>query len=135
MKTPLIFAALAATMMPAALFAPIAAPAFAKPPVVSVVTIRMAHRGFHPQVIRLKGGQRYRLRFINSDRTEHDFYAPDFFANARLEPGAMLDNGRLNVRGGNVRTITLTPASGHYQAKSSKALDVVSNMTAQILVY
>jgi uncharacterized cupredoxin-like copper-binding protein len=129
MKTSLLFVALTTTL------APFAAPAIARPPAVTVVTIRMAHRGFHPQVIRLKGGQTYRLHFINSDRTEHDFFAPDFLAQARLAPGQALDGGRLNVRSGEARSLTLVPAPGRYEAKSSKALDVVSNMKAQILVY
>jgi plastocyanin len=86
-------------------------------------------------VIRLKGGQSYRLTFVNSDRTEHEFFAPDFLAASRIAPGARIDRGRLNVRSGETRSITLIPTPGHYEAKSTKALDVISNMKAQILVY
>ena len=136
MNKPLMFAALAAILTPAAGLLPAAAPAVAaKPPVVTVVTIRMDDRHFSPQVIRLKGGRLYRLRFVNTDRTEHDFYAPEFFGAAKLGPKVFLDKNRVNVRSGETRTVTLTPAPGHYEAKSSKALDVVSNMKVQILVY
>jgi hypothetical protein len=121
------------------LLALIATPAISRPavPVPTTVTITMADRGFHPQVIRLKAGRLYSLRLVNTDRTGHDLYAPAFFGAARIDPkqGMILDDNRLDVPSHATRSITLMPRAGHYEAKSSKALDAVSNMTAQILVY
>ena len=116
-----------------------AAPALAAPPPPkpTTVTVNMGDRKFRPQVIRLKGGQLYRLRLVNPDRTEHDFYAPAFFGAARLFPAdaGALQKSRLNVPGHSSRTIRLIPRRGHYDLKSSKALDVASGMQGQILVY
>ncbi len=103
----------------------------------ATVTVRMKDRKFMPQVIRLRAGQPTRLVFVNRDRTEHDFYAPAFFGAARLGPrdvGA-LDKNRVNVRSGGARVITVTPRAGHYDVKSTKALDVASGMRGQILVF
>lgn len=115
------------------------APVFAAPPPPKpvTVTISMADRKFRPQVIRLKGGQLYRLRLVNPDRTEHDFYAPAFFGAARLFPAdaGALTKSRLNVPSHSTRTIRIVPRAGHYDLKSSKALDVASGMQGQILVY
>lgn len=125
----------AALLLTAALAA---TPAFAKPaPKPVTVAVRLADRKFTPQIIRLKGGQPTRLVLVNRDRTEHDFYAPAFFGAARMGPrdiGALSKN-RINVRSGETRVVTVTPRVGHYDVKSTKALDVASGMRGQILVY
>jgi uncharacterized cupredoxin-like copper-binding protein len=127
-KTMLLAACLLAT-----------APAFGAPPPPKpvTVTVSMGDRKFRPQVIRLKGGQLYRLRLVNPDRTEHDFYAPAFFGAAKLFPAdaGALQKSRLNVPGHSSRTIRVVPRAGRYDLKSSKALDVASGMQGQILVY
>ncbi len=127
-KTMLLAASLLAT-----------APAFAAPPAPKpvTVTVSMGDRKFRPQVIHLKGGQLYRLRLVNPDRTEHDFYAPAFFGAAKLFPAdaGTLQKSRLNVPGHSSRTIRVVPRAGRYDLKSSKALDVASGMQGQILVY
>ena len=107
-------------------------------PRVTVVTVVMADRGFHPQVIRLRSGVPYRLRFINRDDTTHDFFAPGLLNRAVItrEEGYKLRDGRLNVPPHGEASLALTPTfAAAYTAKSTKALDVVSNMKAQILVY
>ncbi len=129
MRKIAIFASLALATVPTR-----AAPPPVKP---QIVPVRMQDRTFRPQVIRMKGGVPTRLVLTNRDRTEHDFYAPDFFDAARMSPrsAGALDKNRLNVRSGETRAITLIPRPGHYDLKSSKALDVASGMQGQILVY
>jgi plastocyanin len=129
------------TLLAIGLFAA-ATPAFAAPPAPppapTVVTVDMADRGFHPDVIRLKAGMTYRLRFINHDGTTHDFFAPRLLNSARItrEEGWKLHGGRLNVPPHGQASLVLTPMEpAPYDAKSTKAIDVVSNMTAQVLVY
>ena len=98
----------------------------------------MANRGFHPQVIRLRAGQTYRLRFVNRDKTVHDFFAPRLLNSSRItaEEGTKLHGGRLNVPPYGEASLVLTPLRAEaYDAKSTKAVDVVSGMTAQVLVY
>ncbi len=116
----------------------VATPAIAAPaPRPTTVAVRMQDRKFTPQIVRMKAGQPTRLLLINRDRTEHDFYAPTFFGAARMDPrdvGALSKN-RVNVRSGDTRVITVTPRAGHYDVKSTKALDVASGMQGQILVY
>jgi plastocyanin len=128
MRKTMLFAATLLTVAPA-----LAAP---PPPKPIIVTVSMADRKFHPRVIRLKGGQFYRLRFINPDRTEHDVYAPAFFGAARIAPSEIgaLQKNRLNVPSHSSRSISLTPRAGRYDVKSTKALDVGSEMEGQILV-
>lgn len=116
----------------------IATPAIAAPtPRPTTVSVRMQDRKFTPQIIRMKAGQPTRLLLINRDRTEHDFYAPAFFGAARMGPrdvGALSKN-RVNVRSGETRVITVIARAGHYDVKSTKALDVASGMQGQILVF
>ncbi|HLZ79336.1 MAG TPA: cupredoxin domain-containing protein [Sphingomonas sp.] len=125
------------TLLTLALIA-VAIPAVAAPaPRPATVAVRMQDRKFTPQIIRMKAGRPTRLLFINRDRTEHDFYAPAFFGSARMSPrdvGALSKN-RVNVRSGETRVITVTPRAGHYDVKSTKALDVASGMQGQILVF
>ncbi len=117
-----------------------AAPAGAAPtaPAPTIVTVDMADRGFHPQVIRLRAGTTYRLRFVNHDKTTHDFFAPRLLNNAWIsrDEGRKLRGGRLNVPPYGAASLVLKPLRAEaYDAKSTKALDVVSNMKAQVLVY
>lgn len=110
----------------------------AAPAPATVVTVDMADRGFHPQVIRLKAGRTYRLRFVNHDKTTHDFFAPRLLNSSQItrQEGWKLHDGRLNVPPYRSASLVLTPMRAEaYDAKSTKALDVVSNMTAQVLVY
>ncbi|WBO22960.1 cupredoxin domain-containing protein [Sphingomonas abietis] len=109
-----------------------------RPAPITTVTVEMADRGFHPQVIRLKAGQTYRLRFVNRDKTTHDFFAPGLLNGSQItrQEGWKLRDGRLNVPPHGSNSLILTPMRpAPYDAKSSKAIDVVSNMTAQVLVY
>ncbi len=125
------------TLLTLALIA-VATPAIAaSAPRPATVAVHMRDRKFTPQIIQMKAGQPTRLLLTNRDRTEHDFYAPAFFGSARMGPrdlGALSKN-RINVRSGETRAITLTPRAGHYDVKSTKALDVASGMQGQILVF
>jgi hypothetical protein len=118
-----------------------ATPALAAPPPApapTIVTVMMVDRGFRPDVIRLKAGTTYRLRFFNRDKTTHDFFAPRLLNASRIsrQEGWKLHDGRLDVPPHGAASLVLMPMrAAVYDAKSSKALDVVSNMKAQVLVY
>ncbi|MBV9842558.1 MAG: hypothetical protein JOY99_13680 [Sphingomonadaceae bacterium] len=108
------------------------------PPKPIVVTVNMFDRGFHPDIIRLRSGVTYRLVFINRDGTTHDFFAPRLLEDSQIsrEEGDKLQDGRLDVPAHGEASLVLMPMRAEpYDAKSTKALDVVSNMRAQVLVY
>lgn len=102
------------------------------------VTIRVStpKHDFYPQVIRIPGGVPVRLVISNPSGTDHDFDAPEFFAAAQIDENdaGKLDDGKLEVLKHSTRAIRLIARPGHYDLKSSKALDVVSGMQGQILV-
>jgi Cupredoxin-like domain len=128
--------ALAATAMLASA-APIAA---APPRADTTVTVVMAHRHFHPQVIRLNRGQPYRILLVNRDDTGHNFDAKGFFGNAEIDSagagGQAVHEGLISVPAHATVAFRVTPTVARpFDLKSSVALDAASGMQGQILVY
>ena len=78
-------------------------------------TIMMWSYGFAPNPIRLAAGQPVTLIFQNRSRGSHDFTAKAFFASSRILSGDLM-NGMVDLRGGEVKRITLIPRAGIYKA-------------------
>jgi hypothetical protein len=129
------------------LFALAAATAFAAPAVTAAppradttVTVVMADRHFHPQVIRLNRGQPYRIVLVNRDGTGHNFDAKGFFGNAEIDSagagGQAVHEGLISVPAHTTVVFRVTPMVARpFGLSSSTALDAVAGMQGQILVY
>ncbi len=129
--------ALAATALIAAAATPVVA---APPRAERTVTVVMADRHFHPQVIRLNRGQPYRIVLINRDGTGHNFDAKGFFGHAEIDSagagGQAVAKGLISVPAHSSVMFRVTPMSAQpFGLSSSTALDAASGMQGQILVY
>jgi hypothetical protein len=123
-------------------FAAAAAPSLAAPPPppVRTVTVVMADRHFHPQVIRLNRGQRYRIVLVNRDGTGHNFDSKGFFSHADIAPSGAgeqaIHEGLISVPSHSSATFYVTPTDARpFDLTSSVALDAAAGMQGQILVY
>ena len=124
----------------AAAFAAVAPIAAAPPRPDTSVTVVMADRHFHPQVIRLNRGQPYRILLVNRDGTGHNFDSKGFFGHAEIAPDGAGDQaiheGLITVPSHSTVWFRVTPMEARpYDLKSSVALDAASGMQGQILVY
>lgn len=106
----------------------------ARPVTVAVDT---PEHGFHPQIIRLPGNRPVRLVVRNPSGIDHDFVAPGFFDAARIDDAdrGLLHDGKIEIPKHSTTAIRLIAAPGHYDLRSDKALDLVSGMEGQILVF
>jgi plastocyanin len=134
MRVPALALLIAATATPFSMANAQTTVSDAKP--VTVV-VRTPKHGFHPQVIRMKSGVPIRLVIENPSGTDHDFYAPEFFAGAQINDAdrGIVQDGRVEIHKYDTRSVRLIARPGHYDLKSTKALDVASGMQGQILVY
>jgi len=118
-----------------------ASPIAAAPPRAdTIVTVVMAHRHFHPQVIRLNRGQPYRILLVNRDGTGHNFDSKGFFGHADIDSngagGQAIHEGLITVPAHATVAFRVTPRVARpFDLKSSVALDAASGMQGQILVY
>lgn len=123
----------------------LATPAAAQPAARTTVTekkpvtivVDTPRHGFHPQVIRMPGGVPVRLVVTNPSGSDHDFTAPEFFATAQVNDADahVLEGDRIEVPKYSSVSIRLIARPGHYDLKSTKALDLASGMQGQILVF
>ena len=95
--------------------------------------VDLANFSFSPKPIRLAAGQPVTLTFVNRSGSGHDFTAKAFFAGARILAGAA-PGGRIELRGGDTKSITLVPGAGTYKVHCSHFLHSSFGMTDQILV-
>lgn len=134
MRFPLLALAAAAIL-------PTTAPAIAASPAPEkVVTVVMAGRHFHPQVIRLTRGQHYRILLVNRDGTGHNFDSKGFFSHADIAPDGggeqAIHEGLVSVPSHATVLVRVTPTAAQpFDLKSSVALDAAAGMQGQILVY
>jgi uncharacterized cupredoxin-like copper-binding protein len=128
--------ALAATAMITAAASIAAAP----PRADTTVTVVLAHRHFHPQVIRLNRGQPYRILLVNRDDTGHNFDSKGFFGHAEIAPDGAgeqaIHEGLISIPAHSTVWFRVTPTEARpFDLKSSVALDAAAGMQGQILVY
>jgi plastocyanin len=96
-------------------------------------TIDLANFSFSPNPIRLAAGQPVTLTFVNRSGSGHDFTAKAFFAGSRIAAGAA-PGGKVALRGGETKSITLVPSAGTYEVHCSHFLHSSFGMTDQIVV-
>jgi hypothetical protein len=89
-----------------------------------------------PRLIRLKGGEPVRLRFVNNSEQRHSFSAPGFFRAAQLRrrDSARVRGGALAVAPLSEETIVLVPKAGRYSARGDNLFRRMLGMKARILV-
>jgi len=106
------------------------APAAAQP---AAQTIDVWSFGFGPKPLHLAAGRPVTLTFVNRSGSSHDFTAHSFFAYARIIAGAA-PGGEIELRGHDVRTITLVPRAGTYHAHCSHFMHKQLGMQDLIVV-
>ncbi len=96
-------------------------------------TIDLANFSFSPSPIHLAAGRPVTLTFVNRSGSGHDFTAKAFFAGSRIAAGAA-PGGKVALRGGETKSITLVPSAGTYEVHCSHFLHTSFGMTDQIVV-
>ena len=115
----------------AAALAALASPALASP--YPVQRIDMANFRYAPKPIVLAAGKPVTLMFVNAAHGGHDFTARDFFARSRILAGSA-PSGRVELSGGETRSVTLVPSAGTYRVHCSHFLHSSFGMTDTIIV-
>ena len=96
-------------------------------------TIDLANFSFSPSPIHLAAGRPVTLTFVNRSGSGHDFTAKASFAGSRIAAGAA-PGGKVALRGGETKSITLVPSAGTYEVHCSHFLHTSFGMTDQIVV-
>lgn len=125
----ILFAALAATSIPAAAQAPAGGP--------DRIEIDLSNFKFTPSSITLHHGSAYVLHFVNKAGGGHDFVATSFFAAADVAPAdrTRIANGGIELRGGEAADVRLVaPAPGRYEAHCSHFMHSTFGMRGEIVV-
>ena len=97
------------------------------------VTIELSSFSYAPSPIHLRAGRPVTLTFINRARGGHDFTARRFFASSSITAGSA-PGGEIELRGGQVQTITLVPRAGTYPVHCSHFLHRQMGMRTTIIV-
>lgn len=98
-----------------------------------VQVIYLQSYAYDPAPIVLRAGQPVTLQFINRSGKGHDFTAPAFFRAARIVAG-QVDDGEIDLRGGEVANITVIPAAGRYPVHCGHPFHKILGMRSTILV-
>ena len=107
------------------------APAAAQP--AALQTIYLWSYNYAPKPIHLRAGRPVTLTFVNRSGSGHDFTARRFFASSRILAGAA-PGGKVGVRPGGARSITLIPSRGTYAVHCSHFLHKQFGMQDLIVV-
>ena len=114
----------------AALSAP--APAVAAAPPVQ--TVELFNYGFKPGPLNLPAGHEVTLKFVNTSTHGHDFTAPEFFKASKIVAGAVDKDGKVDLHGGESKTVTLIPTAGQYPAHCGRLFHSSFGMHTTIVV-
>lgn len=102
-------------------------------PAAPVRIINVASYSYAPAPIMLQAGRPVTLQFVNRAGKGHDFTATSFFRSARILSGHVED-GEVELRPGQIATVTLIPAAGRYNAHCSHPFHKMLGMHTTILV-
>lgn len=108
----------------------LAVPAWAQAP---VQTIELSSFAYRPATIALAAGRPVTLAFTNRSGDAHDFTARTFFARSRIVSGSV-PGGKIELKGGQTRSVTLIPAAGRYKVHCGHFLHKQFGMTGSIVV-
>jgi uncharacterized cupredoxin-like copper-binding protein len=100
------------------------------------VEVKLANFSYSPRTIHLHAGQPVRLHLVNTASGGHDFTAERFFATAQMSAAdrAKIDEGEVELKGGQSVDIALTPKAGRYPLKCSHAFHKMFGMSGEIVV-
>jgi uncharacterized cupredoxin-like copper-binding protein len=78
------------------------------------IDVTLSNFEYFPRTLHVRAGVPVRLYFVNASGGGHDFTARDFFAAAtvKAEDQSIIDNGSIEVRGGETQDVALVPAAG-----------------------
>src|SRR5262249_33664320 len=96
------------------------------------VDIQLTNLAFTPKSLHLKRNTRYRLYFVNSGSSGHNFDAPEFFAAVSILPQdqAKVSDGKVEVDEDEAVDVTITPhKAGIYPVRCSHFLHTTFGMT------
>lgn len=101
------------------------------------VQVTMTNFAFAPKSLHLKHDVTYRLHFVNSGSSGHNFNSPEFFAAVSVAPQdqAKVSDGKVEVDEGEAVDVTLTPRkAGTYPVKCSHFLHTTFGMTGEAVI-
>jgi plastocyanin len=100
------------------------------------VDIILSNFAFTPETLRLQHGRAYRLHLVNQGSGGHNFAAPDFFSQARIDPAdaSAIKDGKIELKKGEARDVRLIPAQGSYRVKCTHFLHTGFGMKGAIVV-
>lgn len=101
------------------------------------ITIELSSFKFTPSSEALQRGAAYRIHFVNTSSSGHDFVAREFFAGSMIAPEdrAKITNGGVDVEGGGSVDIRLVPnRAGSFKVHCSHFLHSSFGMTGTITV-
>lgn len=102
-----------------------------------VVEVVMTNYAFTPKSLRLRRGVPYRLHFVNSGSSGHDFTSPEFFSAVLVAPDdrAKVDGDEIEVAEGQAVDVKILPErSGAYRFHCSHFLHAMFGMTGEVAV-
>jgi uncharacterized cupredoxin-like copper-binding protein len=114
-----------------------AAPASIAADEPQVVQVTMTNFAFTPQSLHLKHDVAYRLHFVNSGSSGHNFDSPEFFAAVSVSPQdqAKVSDGKVEVDEGDTVDVTVMPRkAGTYPVKCSHCLHTTFGMTGEAVI-
>ena len=98
--------------------------------------VELANFDFTPRDIHLQEGKSYALVLANVASGGHDFAAPEFFGAAEVSAvdAALVETGKVEVPGGETRTVHLVPHAGTYGLLCSHTGHTLLGMKGVIVV-
>ena len=96
-------------------------------------TITLYSYGYGPGTVRLTAGVPVTINLVNRSNAGHDFTARSFFATSRIIAGRV-ENGEVEVPGGQTRSVTLVPIAGTYAVHCGHPFHKMLGMRGQIIV-
>jgi len=98
-----------------------------------VQTVILYSYGYAPSPIVLEAGRAVTLSFVNRAGKSHDFTAREFFRSSRIIAGAA-PGGKVELKAGQARSVTLIPAAGRYRVHCAKPFHKMMGMRSDIVV-
>jgi plastocyanin len=102
-------------------------------PATPVRVINLVSYAYAPTPIVLRAGQPVTLQFVNRAGKGHDFTAKKFFRSSRILSGRVGD-GEVDLRPGQMATVTLVPAAGRYPVHCGHPFHKMLGMRSTIIV-
>jgi plastocyanin len=102
-------------------------------PAAPVRVINLVSYSFAPTPIVIRAGQPVTLQFVNRAGKGHDFTAKKFFRSSRILSGRVGD-GEVELRPGQMATVTLIPAAGRYPVHCGHPFHKMLGMRSTIIV-